>query len=291
MTMRRPWRRPILSFLAVLAICLGFLPSAHASFVCVDIFKAPQSKWTVQDAIEMIREVDPARVESYAGDLNLFTRISLYPIASKLRPEVLRKTGDYKQAGLIIDDVIKRDQYIHSLLKRRFRLPETDRPTEWISRKILNEGLQSLIEANSQGMHRVTLRDRLSVAIRRLLRKKPVYALNEAFALQYRLPNVKDRIVSEQLLADVMIDGPAVHQSAIERAYKQSRQNRVEFYRKLDTIYRLTAWAISIAMIPQTIEMTENMYTTVATGHTIDALSDEVDALSLSLEKIENVFE
>ena len=291
MAMRRPWKGPIRCILAILATCFGLLPSAHASYVCIDIFKTPQSKWTVQAAIELIREVDPTRVEAYAGDLNLFTRISLYPIASKLRPEVLRETGDYKQAGLIIDNVIKRDQYIRSLLKRRFRLPETDRPTEWISRKIVNDGLQSLIEANSLGMHRRTLRDRLSIVVRRLLRKKPIYVLGEAFSLQYRLPNANDRIVSEQLLADVIIDGPVAHRSAVEDAYKQSRQNRVDFYRKLDTIYRIAAWAISIAMIPQTIDMTEAMYTTVTTGHTIDALSDEVDALSASLDKIENVFE
>ena len=291
MAMRRPWKRPILSFLAALATCLGLLPSAYASYTCVDIFKTPQSKWTVQDAIEMIREVNPTRVEAYTGELNLFTRISLYPLASKLRPEVLRETGDYKQAGLIIDNVIKRDQYIRSLLQRRFRLPETDRPTEWISRKILSDGLQSLIEANSLGMHRRAFRDRLSIVIRRLLTKKPIYFANEAASLQFRLPNAKDRIVPDQLLADVMIDGPAAHRSAIEEAYKQSRQNRVEFYRKLDSLYRITAWAISIAMIPQTIEMAGNIYTTVVTGHTLDALSDEVDALSATLDKIENIFD
>lgn len=272
--------------IVLLLVVLLAAPEAANARTCHDIFASAPPKWNLSLALDLIREVDPTHSTEYIHTLDFFTRMSLGPLVNKVRPEVLRRVGNYEEAAAVIDAVIKRDKFLRQIFSVRFHFTRGDKAVEWMTRAIVAKGLAGLVESHPSKFHRIQFHDRVTIVVKRIVRAPVIRDLLRLSSLQYRLPKLNDAPLPEDLLVKILVDGYPKHEKSL-REYHLDRQMPIEAYRKASLVYRVVAMAISLAFLPHLIEKAEKQYEEFKSAQALRALEKEADTINAGLDELE----
>ena len=100
-----------------------------------------------------------------------------------------------------------------------------------------------------------------------------------------QLPSVKDAPIPPELLAKIYLTGVKNNQSALMKAYQSSGQNRADFYRKIQNAYQKVFLAVTIVLLIQTYQDTQDEISELNKEAYMDSF-DDLEAGLLELDQL-----